>query len=76
MTNSIETTENFLIELEVSLLQSSVRNSDAVSRLLAEDFTEFGSSGKIFSKSQVLTALQGEPFVKFNASQFKTQLLS
>lgn len=47
--------------LEESLLQSAVRkNAAKVAELLAEDFREFGSSGRVFSKAEILAALQSE----------------
>jgi len=47
--------------MEESLLQSAVRkNAAKIAELLSEDFREFGSSGRIFSKAEILAALQGE----------------
>jgi hypothetical protein len=56
--NSIE---HELRKLEESLLRPEVRrDSVACARLLADDFSEFGSSGTIFTKSQILQALEKE----------------
>jgi len=56
--NSIE---HELRKLEESLLRPEVRrDSVACARLLADDFCEFGSSGTIFTKSQILQALKKE----------------
>jgi hypothetical protein len=50
-----------LRELEESLLQPSVRaTADQVAMLLADEFTEFGSSGRVYDKQQVIVALQQE----------------
>ena len=47
--------------LEQSLLDPKVRQDrEAVSKLLVEDFTEFGSSGRIFDKQAILTQLAEE----------------
>ena len=47
--------------LEEQLLESTVRiSSRAVSNLLADDFVEFGSSGRIFNKQQIIESLQQE----------------
>ena len=44
--------------LEVELLQPEVRsNAGRVSELLADDFVEFGESGKRYTKQDVLSAL-------------------
>jgi hypothetical protein len=36
------------------------RSADQVGRLLADDFIEFGSSGRVFDKAQVIEALKQE----------------
>ena len=51
-----------LKSLEEKLLDSTTRhNSDLVSSLLADDFLEFGSSGRIFDKAAILEELRNEP---------------
>jgi hypothetical protein len=53
---------SLLRSLEEELLQPEVRSSaDRVDRLLADAFIEFGSSGRVFDKAQVIEALQHEP---------------
>jgi hypothetical protein len=48
-------------ELETSLLRPEVRASiDAVSKLLAEGFVEFGSSGRVYDRNQVIDGLVQE----------------
>jgi len=48
-------------ELEALLLRPEVRASkDAVSKLLAEGFVEFGSSGRIYDRDQVIDGLVQE----------------
>jgi hypothetical protein len=48
--------------LEEQLLDTTVRrNSDLVSSLLADDFLEFGSSGRTFDKTAILEELRNEP---------------
>jgi hypothetical protein len=50
-----------LRQLEERLLQPDVRRSSAaVGDLLADEFMEFGSSGRIFNKQQIIDALRGE----------------
>jgi hypothetical protein len=47
--------------LELSLLNESVRKDAArVALLLTDDFQEFGASGHVFSKAEVIAALQEE----------------
>ena len=59
-----------LQELELSLLQTSVRSSSRVAELLAEDFVEFGSSGKIYNNAQSIALLQAGKSYEFSVSQF------
>jgi hypothetical protein len=48
-------------ELETSLLLPEVRASrDVLSRLLANDFVEFGSSGRIYDRNQVIDGMVQE----------------
>ena len=57
MTTIVEKIKN----LELSLLQSKTRNSiKALNQLLADDFIEFGVSGKIYHKNDILTRLPKE----------------
>ena len=51
-----------LRHLEERLLDPAVRKHHAlVSTLLADDFLEFGSSGRTFDKAAILEALKHEP---------------
>jgi hypothetical protein len=58
----IEVSEARLLrELEERLLQPSVRASaDQVAALLADEFIEFGSSGRVYHKQQIIELLQQE----------------
>lgn len=54
--------EELFRRLEEQLLQPEVRQSaEAVADLLADDFIEFGSSGQVFNKQQIIEGLQQEP---------------
>ena len=54
-------TAQALRDLEERLLHPSVRASpDEVARLLADEFIEFGSSGRIYDKQQIIRLLQEE----------------
>jgi hypothetical protein len=69
-------TETELHDLELSLLQAGVRTSVRVAELLAEDFVEFGSSGKIYNKAQCIASLQAETGGEFTITQFCVKLLA
>ncbi len=52
---------SFFKDLETSLHKKEVRNSrEQVSLLLADDFMEFGKSGKTYHKQDTLDGLEGE----------------
>lgn len=47
-----------IYELEKALLEPSVRHSrDQLIKLLADDFIEFGSSGNVYNKADVIASL-------------------
>jgi hypothetical protein len=53
------TDEQIVRDLEEDLLKPEVRRSaERVNNLLADDFIEFGSSGRIFDKRGIIEALQ------------------
>jgi hypothetical protein len=53
--------EETLRQLEERLLTSAVRhNEQEVSSLLADEFQEYGSSGRVYSKAEIVRALQNE----------------
>lgn len=63
--------------LEERLLQSEVRRSAReVAALLADDFVEVGSSGRIFNKQQIIESLQHEPPVQRSLLEFKASALA
>jgi hypothetical protein len=66
-----------LSELEQQLLMADVRLSPSkVAALLAEDFVEFGRSGRIYDRDQTIAALAGEqPAAARRADDFRLSLL-
>jgi hypothetical protein len=72
-----ETIEQLLFRLETDLLTSATRhNPDALLNLLAEDFCEFGSSGRIYSRNEIVVALQTGSPPHFVVSDFSVKILS
>jgi hypothetical protein len=66
-----------LRQLEERLLQPDVRKSaQDVADLLAEEFIEFGSSGHIFNKQQIIEGLQHEPTIQRSLVEFHTWVLA
>ena len=75
--NAAPTLEVHLRHLEEELLQPGVRASaERVAALLADDFVEFGSSGQVFDKKQIIKALQQESPTKRSLSKFAAVMLS
>jgi hypothetical protein len=59
--DSTDQLAGLLLALETSLHKRRVRNSpDAVSELLADDFIEFGSSGRVWDKPAIVKSLSHE----------------
>lgn len=53
--------KNDFFALETALHKRHIRGSPtAVSELLADEFIEFGSSGRVFNKSTIIAALKDE----------------
>ncbi|GAA6617393.1 DUF4440 domain-containing protein [Scytonema sp. NUACC26] len=66
-----------LKQLEEQLLQPEFRSSSHdVAYLLADEFTEFGSSGRIFDKSHIVEALQSESAEQLSLMDFQTRALA
>jgi hypothetical protein len=69
--------EAMLRQLEECLLQPDVRRSgQAVAELLADDFIEFGSSGHIFTKQQIVESLRHESPTRFEITEFQATALA
>ncbi len=57
--------------LESQLLEPEIRGApQRLDELLADDFLEFGSSGRVFNKNQILAALKNERDVKLSLKEF------
>src|SRR5258706_12073860 len=66
-----------LRELEEELLLPATRrNPEALAALLADEFREFGSSGFVFDRRQVMEALQSESPIRFSITDFRATLLA
>ena len=69
--------EAHLRTLEAELLQPDVRKyATRLDALLAEEFIEFGSSGRIFDKQAIIHALSSESPIHLSLTDFKAQLLA
>jgi hypothetical protein len=69
--------EALLRELEERLLQPALRKSaQVVADLLADEFIEFGSSGRVFNKQQIIENLQNEPATQRAIVEFNTSVLA
>lgn len=69
--------ETTLYALETALLEPSVRNQPArVDALLADDFFEFGSSGRVWTKRIIIERLRDEAPIPRRVSDFAARLLA
>ncbi|MEH2114663.1 nuclear transport factor 2 family protein [Nostoc sp.] len=72
--------ESLLRQLEERLLQPDVRKSAKdIMDLLADEFIEIGSSGRVFDKQQIIESLQNEPIeslIQSSIAEFKTLILA
>ena len=61
-----------IFDLENALLAEEVRKSeDELNQLISDNFVEFGSSGKIYKKSDILKFLPKEKFKKITITDFE-----
>ncbi|MEI6352921.1 MAG: DUF4440 domain-containing protein [Candidatus Nomurabacteria bacterium] len=69
---------NTIYELEISLLNPEVRSStEILNNLLVDDFKEFGSSGLIYNKQDVLERLPSDiNKTEYTVSDFEIKILS
>jgi hypothetical protein len=66
-----------LLELETRLLsQATRRDAGAIARLIADDFLEFGASGGIWTKADLIEQLPDQPFTQRTISEFAAKPLS
>jgi hypothetical protein len=73
----MKNTFHLLQELEERLTKSSVRkNSEEVDSLLSDRFREFGSSGRVFTRSEILQALAEESPREITCSDFQIEMLT
>lgn len=66
-----------VVEKELSLLQTGVRsNPEAVLGLLHEDFREFGASGRVWGRNEIVTELAGSSGPGAEAEDMRSVQLS
>jgi hypothetical protein len=66
-----------LRRFEEQLLQQSVRrDAQALAALLDDEFVEFGSSGRVYTKQVVIEALAHQPPVQMSLRDFAARQLS
>ena len=66
-----------LRELEELLAKPEIRKSPAeLARLIADDFREFGGSGRIFDKQQIIAALQQQGECRLSLQDFRAVSLA
>jgi hypothetical protein len=72
-----ESIEARLERLETELLHALTRHDpEHISNLLTEDFCEFGSSGRIYSKTDILEFLRTESPRRFSVTDLRVTVLA
>lgn len=76
MSSANITLHNVLLALETRLLATAVRKQPTTAgALLAEEFREFGKSGRVYGKQQILELLAQEPEKAIHIEDFEVTLL-
>ena len=76
MSNELSLREH-LRQLEELMTRPEIRRCpEELSRLLADDFREFGGSGRIFNKSEIIEALRNQPPVQLWLDEFQVMSLA
>ncbi len=71
--NSAASVSHQLYDLEKHLLHPEIRHSPSeLKKLLADDFVQFGSCGRVYNKQSIIEELGKESNVKISISDFKT----
>ena len=66
----------YIIELELRLQNSAMRgDSKVLDGLISDDFLEFGASGRIWTKAEVVTDLVAEPAAAIKSENFNCRFL-
>jgi hypothetical protein len=68
--------EKELEDLERALLHPNNRKSSLVADLLADEFIEFGSSGRTFNKAEIIASLPMESPTERTINEFTVRLLA
>ena len=64
-------------QLEERLLQPDVRHSPGeLEKYLAEEFVEYGSTGRVYDRQAIIDELGSESALRFSLTDFKLQMLS
>ncbi len=69
--------EDEIRALELRLLDPAVRGSaEELERLLCDDFREFGSSGRVYTKEEAIALLVADPAVPQDFSDFAAMVVA
>lgn len=68
--------EQLLLEYETKLMDPDVRRSATAEEFIAEDFTEFGSSGHTFNKADALAMMKRHIVRTLRIEEFNVRQLS
>lgn len=73
----MDSTEEHILRLETELLQPDTRSCEGrLLELLAQDFVELGSSGRVFSRDEIIKALGKQRRLKLSIENFRARELA
>lgn len=76
VTGNILNLKEKIFKLEMKLLRPEIRKSrEDLSKLIDDDFIEIGSSGKFYTKNDVIKELQDQQFAEIKISGFEIKKL-
>jgi hypothetical protein len=76
MSDNLDIVGRLLQQHELALLDPQTRKSARIGELLSDTFVEFGSSGRVYDKTDVLSALRTESSVAYTVSDFTVRILA
>jgi len=75
--SDVDNLHNVIQQLELSLLEPATRRSvNYLNKYIADEFIEFGASGKTYNKHDIIESLPFEKERKFNVVDFSVKMLS
>lgn len=77
MKSNLDNIKEKIYNLEISLIDIDfIKDIESIKLIIADDFTEFGSSGSVYSKNDLLEILPKIESISINITDFKVKYLN